>query len=237
MNDYYFKFKEFTLKNCDAALKVNFDGVLLGAWVDIDTDKYILDLGTGTGVIAHMLAQKNTASIIYAIDVDAKSVDEANFNVKLNDRQDQIIVERVSVQDFKTDCRFDHIVCNPPYFQNNTKAFATKLKVSKHGVELTFSDIITASKRMLNANGKLSVILPLEEAKSFLSLAISHSFNLQRLLDVKSRVDTPIKRKLMTFSRNQSFEPMIEEIYVHEKGRDNYSEKYKSITKDFYLKF
>lgn len=237
MDKDYFYFKKFKLRNQHAALKVNTDGVLLGAWADTSQDKSILDVGTGSGVIALMLSQRFQNSNITAIDIEQNSYEEASFNFKLNEASN-ILAQHISFQALSSkEIRFDHIVSNPPYFQNNTRSLNSGLEIAKHNSKLNFEDFWHSSIKLINTGSKISVVLPIEESISFSEIGKRYNFDKHRALYVCPKVNDNPKRVLIEFRHTSLCKFHSESIYLHENGNRNYSEAYRKLTKDFYLKF
>ncbi len=220
-------------------MKVGTDAVILGAWTDPRDAKQILDIGTGTGVIALMLAQKSEA-IIEAIEIDKDSCDQASDNVKFSKWQNRINVQHISFQDYSTihdDKKFDLIITNPPYFIASLKNKEESRALARHSDLLPFNTLISGVKKLLHPKGRFYVILPSKEADLFRDLAEQKGLHLSKLLRIKTRLDKPEeKRHVMRFEFNpKSFS---EETLVIEKGkRHEYTEEYKQLTKDFYLNF
>lgn len=237
MDKDYFYFKKFKLRNKLSALKVNTDGVLLGAWVDTSNDKNVLDVGTGSGIIALMLRQRAPQNIITAIDINEESYKEASFNILLNEASN-ISVKHISFQCFASESKtFDHIVSNPPYFQNSTPSKDAALTVAKHNTALSFDDFWKSAQKLTNDKSKVSVILPIEEANLFCKMSKDFGFDKNRSLWVYPKVNTQPKRILIEFRSPLYCNYQSEKIYLHEDDKRNYSQAYQALTKDFYLKF
>lgn len=235
MDKDYFYFKNFRIRNRDAAFKVNSDGVLLGAWVDVSDDLNLLEIGTGTGIITVMMALKNPSSKITAIDIHHDSCQEAQFNFELN--RLNIKTECVPLQSFASDSKYDHIISNPPYFQDDSKPHNIKLGTSKHNESLSFSDIWDGVSRLSSRRSKLSVILPYTESLDFVKLGNHLGYSVKRELNVYSRKESKsINRRLLEFINEGVTDLISDSIYIHENGRDNYSEGYKKLTSRYYLK-
>jgi tRNA1Val (adenine37-N6)-methyltransferase len=238
MSNATFAFKQFVIKQEHSAMKVNTDAVLLGSWTQPHQSKNILDIGTGTGVIALMLAQKSNAQLT-AIDIDKQSADEALFNVNQSIFKERIAVKNISLQLFgqsKSDS-FDLIVTNPPYFVGSLPSSDTNRTNARHTSSLSFEDLIIGVKQLLTSKGKFCLILPKNEALLFREMAETQGFHLSKLLRVRTRADKDSeKRQLMQFE----FTPTDfseETLVIEQGGRHEFSEEYKNLTKDFYLHF
>lgn len=235
-----FAFKQFTIIQDKCAMKVGTDAVLLGAWVKTYGVRKALDIGTGTGVIALMLAQKSGAHID-AIDIDSNAAVEAKDNVNNSPWKERVHVQNISLQDFAkiTDEQYDLIVSNPPYFVDSLLSSEANRTAARHTVLLSFEDLIAGVKKMLNKEGKLYVILPVREGEQFIQLAAAHHLHLRRITRVKSTPDKIEKRWMMQFGF-QSKSQISDSVLVMEKDpqvRHSYTDEYKELTKEYYLQF
>lgn len=237
MLDDFFYFKKFKVRNSNSALKVNTDGVLLGAWSNLNSGDKTLEIGTGSGVISLMLNQRFEKLDITAIDIDKLSYEEASFNVELNEASNIKVLHK-SVQDLVSeDLLFDHIVSNPPYFQNSTKPKGKGLSLAKHNCDLTFSILWDSISKLSHERTLVSVILPFEESKEFIRIGSFKEFGLNRVLNIKPKESRPIKRVLLEFRNIKYCNLETCEMFMHKDGQHNYTEAYKNLTKDFYLAF
>ena len=216
-------------------MKVGTDGVLLGAWATVlPDDRRALDVGTGTGVIALMLAQRsaNTASsansqmAIIGIDIDEAAAGEAASNFAASPWADRLTARAVSLQVF-SGSEFDLIVSNPPFFSASLKAPDAQRCTARHNDTLPPADLIQAARRLLSPSGRLSVIYPPEEARAFVMESESAGLYLSRLTRVISVAGQPPKRHLMEFSRTPG-QPLFTDLVIG-------SPEYRSLTGDFYL--
>ena len=230
-----FRFKQFSIEDNRCAHKVGTDGTLLGAWVNLDTAKNILDIGTGSGLIALMLAQRSTSSAhIDALEMVASDCSQASENVKHSPWPRKISIHHVRVQDFESAKKFDCIVSNPPFFNNSFKPPVQSRITPRHTDTLPFDELIEHSKRLLTKDGRLHVILPHTEGSQFIETAKSKSLHLTRQWSFRTRQDKPIERWLLSFTQETS---SVEtgEILLYEKD-DDWSDSYRILTQDFYLK-
>lgn len=233
-----FEFKKFKIKQDKCAMKVGTDAVLLGAWVVPNGSKSILDIGTGTGVIALMLAQKSTASIL-AIDIDKESTEQAKINVAESIFHSQIEVIHSSFQDLvkTSDKKFDLIVTNPPYFIDSYKNPSERSSTARHTDSLSFEDLLNGVKKMLDEKGKFCLILPKNEAVLFRQMAESKGLYLSKLLRIRTRAEKESeKRHLMQFEFKET-EFSESTLIIEEDSHRNYTQAYKEFTKDYYLQF
>ena len=174
MSETTFRFREFTVHQEKCAMKVGTDAVLLGSWINPGNAINILDIGTGTGVIALMLAQQSTA-VVDAIDIDEGAYQQARENFRISPWFMRMAVERISLQDFvKTyPNRYDIIVSNPPYFHNASKPSTESRLNARHATALSFEDLSMGVKQLLKPGGRFYVILPKQEGLEFMDIAQS----------------------------------------------------------------
>jgi len=233
----YFQFKQFTIHQEKCAMKVGTDGVLLGAWTDCSSAQRILDIGTGTGLIALMLAQRTVAPID-GLEIDEAAILQAKENVQNSPWADRINIVHNSFQDFyeeQTTC-YDLIVSNPPYFENSLKSPSKGRTTARHTDSLSALEIIVGSKSLLTDNGQLCVILPINEGLDFLKKAEESGLYCQRKTAVIPRMGTAVKRLLLCFGLESSA-CQESELLIETDNRHSYSDQYKALTKDYYLRF
>lgn len=230
-----FQFKKFTVQQERCAMKVGTDGVLLGAWVTVPKEGKILDIGTGTGLIALMIAQK-TDAFIDAIDIDVSAFEQASENVKASPWKEHIKVMHSSLNDFKPGYRYDLIVSNPPYFMDSFAASDEARNLARSAnASLTYEDLLFGVGRLLSNTGKFSAILPFKEGQFFRELAEQSGLICVKLSKIKTGRDKPFKRVLMEFSRREE-NIQEEELVIHFDNRE-FTEEYKKLTSDYYLAF
>ncbi len=238
MSQQTFVFKKFSIHQHKCAHKVGTDAVLIGSWATVTEAKTILDIGTGTGIIALMMAQKSNAQID-AIDIEQGSFEQATENTGHSIWAKRIQVYQTSLQDFakNTDKKYDVIITNPPYFVDSSKAPDEERNHARHTDTLTFADLISGAKKMLNDKGMFYIILPTKEAIDFKALAEKNSFHLVKLLRIKTKSTNDLeKRHIMLFKFTKEF--FSEQILsIENEGRHNYTDEYKKLTGDFYLHF
>lgn len=237
MANSYFQFKQFKIVQDRCAMKVGTDGVLLGAWTPVEGVSTVLDIGTGTGLIALMLAQRNSSAVIEAIDIEEAAVIQAQENVKASPWPERI---KVLLQDVKAvpdhwKGRFDCVVSNPPYFANALKCPDSSRMLARHTTGLDFVSLAKAAAFLLSKEGAFSVILPADAYADFVASCLHEGLHLQRVLWVHTKPDNPAKRVLMIFVRSIVADTMQEHLVV-EITRHVYSPEYVELLKDFYLK-
>jgi tRNA1Val (adenine37-N6)-methyltransferase len=233
----FFSFKEFTIKQNIAVFKVGTDGVLLGACSDLSGASGILDIGTGTGLIAIMSAQRSNAEIT-AIEPEIKSWNQACQNVLECKWRERINVINKSLTEYShsTGLKFDIIISNPPYFSDSLKNPDENKSVTRHSDSLTSSEILEGVSSLLNPMGSLQLILPYAEGTLFIAEASQYGFFCNRIIKIKPVPTGDIKRLILKFERLRK--PVLEKFLTIETGvRHKYTEDYKEVTKDFYLKF
>jgi tRNA1Val (adenine37-N6)-methyltransferase len=232
-----FVFKQFKIVQDKCAMKVGTDAVLLGSWVNTANANSILDVGTGTGIIALMLAQRSNAEI-HAIDIDNNAFVQATENVNACKWKEHIHVHHISLQQFALEHteKFDLIVSNPPYFVDSSKASEESRSNARHTDQLPYDDLLRGVLHLLAPQGKFYVILPTKESEQFRDLAEEHKLFLTKLTRVVTRTDKPEKRWLMRFEfTRKTFSE--DSIIIEEDERHSYTDAYKELTKDYYLGF
>lgn len=231
MSNSHFDFKTFRIEQSHCAMKVGTDAVLLGAWVDIATNATptVLDIGTGTGIVALMMAQRFTEANVTAIDIDSPSAAQASQNVTESPFARRIKVENISLQSLPDNQLYNAIVCNPPFFYNSLTCPNPQRTVARHAISLTANDIAHHSARLLSPNGQLSVILPYEQHELMAAEASYAGLFLCRRCTVKTNERKPPSRILMAFTNTPcaNFDDTV--LTIGDKS-------YRRLTKDFYLK-
>ena len=216
-------------------MKVGTDGVLLGAWSKA-LEGNVLDIGTGTGLIALILAQRTKTTLIDAIEMDAIASEEAQENFKNSKWNNRLTAIHSTIQNYHPLKKYAAIVSNPPFFINSTKAPNTIRNLARHTDELPFIDLITSVKRLLSETGIFSLILPVEEANQFILLATQNGLFLTRKCLLKPNPTKAPKRVLMEFSFTET-NTLEETLTIETENRHEYTKEYITLTKDFYLKF
>lgn len=231
-----FTFKQFHIDHSRCAMKVGTDGTLLGAWVRLpDTTRSILDIGTGSGLIAIMAAQRSAEAHITAIDIDADCVAQARLNAEASPWGNRISVQHTPLQEFATEERFDVIVSNPPYFIDSLTSPDAGRTTARHTATLPFEELVSGVKRLLTPDGHFSLILPTVEAERFISAARGILF-LSRRCDVFPKPSAAVKRVMMEFSLSPQLPPLSEQLTIESDTHHDYTDAYRALTQDFYLK-
>jgi tRNA1Val (adenine37-N6)-methyltransferase len=235
-----FKFKQFTIQQDRCAMKVGTDGVLLGSWVSLENNpQSILDIGAGTGLIALMLSQRSFAEQIDAIEIDEDAYEQCVENFENSPWADRLFCFHASLDEFAEepeDEKYDLIVSNPPYFVPNEREvdLPENRKKARFYYSLPFEDLINYASQLLSENGELAVVIPFAEEENFIAFAKAKSLFVNCITRVRGRVNTPLKRSLLQFS---FVEKPIEELeLILEISRHNYTNEFKELMKEFYLK-
>ena len=229
-----FKFKQFAVEQDDVAMKVGTDGVLLGAWADCEGAKNILDIGTGTGLIALMLAQRNSEAQIQAVEIDETATRRARSNFDMSPWAERLTVENCAVQEFNHAEKFDLIISNPPYFVDSLLPPDAKRSTARHTHDLTFEELDKAVCRLLAEDGKFALILPVNEFEEYLAITNLH---LVRRCDMHPTTGAAVKRVMAEFAKLEPAKITHENITIERGKRGDYTDEYRALTKDFYLKF
>lgn len=229
-----FSFRQFSVVQCETAHKVGTDGVLLGAWADVEGSRRILDIGTGTGLIALMAAQRTDRQCrITAIDADAESTELAAKNFAVSPWSERLEAHHVRLQDFPGEHVYDHILVNPPYFVNSLAPPDQKRKLQRHTDELPFSELAEHTARLLTSDGKWSLILPVQESRKVELLAIDHGVFVTRELLVAPRTGAVPNRRLLEFGFSRGDVLRSTLVLMDEEGKRH--TKYAELTNNFYL--
>ncbi len=209
------------------------DGVLLGAWVDMSGAQVVLDIGTGTGLLSLMCAQRNPKIKIQAIDIDDHAIEAAQVNFSHSPWQARLTLHHGNVLEYSFTDKFDRIICNPPYFNNGEQATNQSRATARHTNCLTHNDLLASCKQLLSDSGKASFVLPLVEGEQFIQLAQKQGWHLSRLCQVKPTERKQVTRLLIELQKKPT-ETISESLTIH--SDNGYSVDFIALTKDFYLK-
>ena len=222
-------------------MKIGTDGVLLGAWSDVRACERILDIGAGSGLIATMLAQRApAATAIHGVEIDPLAARQAEENVRQSPYADRLSIFEQSIQDFADHKSFDYdlIVSNPPFFTGGTLSANHDRNAVRHTVKLAHGDLLRAVQELLSEEGKFSVILPYLEGLRFSERAEHYKLFNTRVTEVRPLADRPVERLLMEFRKRRPAQPPQPEKLVLRTGKpDEYTEAFRTLTRDFYLGF
>ena len=233
-----FQFKQFSLEQDRTAMKIGTDGVLLGVWTPIENNPFsILDIGTGTGIIALMLAQRSSADQIDALEIDEEAYEQATDNFENSPWNDRLFCFHAGLDEFveEPEDEYDLIVSNPPFHSEDYKSNNDQRDLARFQDAMPFEDLIEAAALLLSENGIFTVIIPFKEEENFLALAEEYELYPLKITRVKGTPTSEMKRSLLAFSRNENTNFPIDELII-ETARHIYTPEYIALTKDFYLK-
>lgn len=238
MSDKYscFKFKQFSLQQTNAAMKIGTDGILLGAWARVAHSKTLLDIGTGTGVIALMQAQKNNSVLIDAVEIDNNASIDAKFNFENSPWNNRLNLHQCSLESFDKKIEYDTIISNPPFFEKSLVANTQSRTMARHTASLHYNQIIEFAECWLSKNGNLCMILPVNQEEKCILKARKSGLYVKRKCNVFPKKTKNQHRSLIEFSfENQT--QIEENLIIENEKRHDYTDKYKEITKEFYIIF
>ena len=232
-----FKFKKFSINQDNCAMKVGTDAVLLGAWCPIDNNpKTILDIGTGTGILALMLAQRTTAAQIDALDIDENAFEQATENFDNSDYFERIYCFHAGLDEFvdNPEDEYDIIISNPPFYSEDFKSDNSSRNQARFQDAMPFQELIEAADLLLSENGIFTVIIPFKEEQNFIAIANDFELYPIKITRVRGLESTPIIRSLLAFKRFEMPVLVANELII-EIARHQHTEEYIELTKDFYL--
>ncbi len=236
MNDNVFQFKQFKVSQEKSAMKVNTDSILLSSWVKVSGCKRILDIGTGTGLIALMMAQRNAEASIEAVEIDRDAYEEAMSNFANSKWSSRLTAFHTPIQDFDGVGEYDLIICNPPFFTGGTLSENQNRNSVRHTLKLPNNELLTSARKHMNINGLFAVVLPYLEGLRFIEMAKKHGFYLHRKTEVLPRVGKPIERLLIELGRTKCAQSNTSTITIYaDQNTQKYSKEYIQLTQDFYL--
>lgn len=230
----YFQFKQFVVNQEDCAMKVGTDGVLLGAWFDFKENGSVLDIGTGTGLIALMAAQRGADSVV-AVEIDEKAARQAAENVASSKWKDIVTVVHSDIACFSDDKRFDAVVCNPPFFRDSLRSPDSVRSQARHNDTLSYEKLAEMANCLLSDSALFSLVLPYDMADTFISVAAKNGLYLCKRTNVVTRKGNLPKRVLLSLCKQVKV-CVTDELVMFDELNNETSE-YISIVRDFYLKY
>ncbi|TDQ17403.1 tRNA1Val (adenine37-N6)-methyltransferase [Algoriphagus boseongensis] len=233
MGNSWFQFQQFRINQDRCAMKISTDAILLGSLLESQNPKSILDIGTGTGVISLMLAQRFLEAKIQAVEIDEDAAKQAEENFKVSPFAERISLFQGRFQDFCSLDSFDLIVSNPPYFPDHLKSHDLKRNKALHTDELSFEDLAENASKLLNPSGRFWVILPPRQMSDFRQIANSYSLFLNTVVQVHDRQDLGVLREIGEFSF-QNTHGIIRKLVLKEDSGE-YSMEYKKVLSGFLL--
>lgn len=237
MGNPYFQFKQFTVFHDLCAMKVGIDGVLLGAWANTDECRNVLDIGTGSGLIALMLAQRNPQARIEAIDLEENAIRQAEINFAASPWKERLTARHISLQEFAQTptTRYELIVSNPPFFVNSLKAPAQERTHARHTDSLTHEELISNAQSLLAPQGRLCIILPVNEGEHCMDFAAHKGLHCTKRVDVYPKPGVPPKRLLLEF-RSVECRTECSTLTIETDTWQQYTDEFIALARDFYLK-
>jgi len=232
-----FQFKQFSVLQDRCAMKIGTDGVLLGAWTPIENPKSILDIGTGTGIIALMLAQRSHAKQIDALEIDENAYEQATDNFDNSPWNDRLFCFHAGLDEFvdNPEDEYDLIVSNPPFYSEDFRSENEQRDIARFQEAMPFEDLIEAADLLLSENGIFSVIIPYKEEERFIELCAEVELFPVKATRLRGSHKTPIVRSLLAFKRYELAVLVAVELVI-EINRHEYTDEYIELTKAFYLK-
>jgi len=228
----YFRFQRFTVHQGLCAMKVGTDGTLLGAWAR--GGRYVLDIGTGTGLVALMMAQRYEQALLTAIDIDADACRQAEANIADSPFSGRISVRQADICQWETDRLFDAIVTNPPYFDRSLESPDEQRTTARHTSSLSYTGLVGSAWRLLAEHGEFSVVIPSDCKARLESEAVLAGFFKVRECAVKTTPRKAARRYLLAFRKHSAEQVVVEEGII-ETAPNERSFWYRELTKDFYL--
>ncbi len=230
----YFQFKEFIVRMNNCAMKVGTDGVLLGSWFDVNGVERLLDIGTGTGLLALMAAQRGVNDIM-AVEIDKSAAIQASENIADSLWKGSIEVVNADIADFQGEKQFDAIISNPPYFRNSLKSPELIRSIARHNESLSFEKLVINVDRLLSDDGELSVIIPVDLSDILEQICFVHGLYMKRQTSVITREGQSPKRNLISFVRKVC--ACEKDCLIMSNNDGSLTDRYIALVKDFYLNF
>lgn len=228
-----FCFKQFEIDGGQCGMPVSTDGVMLGAWAEVEHCMHLLDIGTGTGLLALMCAQRTQNTQIWGVDIDENAAITAQLNVANSPWAERIQIELGDINNISYPHQFDAIICNPPYFKTGAQSELQQRATARHTDSLNHLALLERCASLLTDDGKASFILPEVEGREFIALAREVGFCLSRLCEVKPTESKDVSRLLFELSKHHT-ECQHQQLTIHSK--EGYSDAFIALTRDFYLK-
>lgn len=219
-----------------AAMKVGTDGVLLGAWCNVENACHVLDVGTGTGLIALMVAQRNSGALIDAVEIDPLASREAAHNVVNSPWASRITVINRDFMEYEpAGCKYDLIVSNPPFYANGILPQDTGRMVARHCTALTYGGLLGKAASLLAPNGRICIVTPVEADECIASLAQAEGLWVEKKTFVRPKPSAKYKRILWQMGLTEK-ETAHDELVIETERHHEYTAQYIDLTRDFYLK-
>jgi tRNA1Val (adenine37-N6)-methyltransferase len=227
-----FDFQQFSIQQDQCAMKIGIDGVLLGAWSPIVKSKHILDIGTGTGLLALMMAQRSDAAID-AVEIDNAAFLQAQDNIQNSSFHDRIQCYHSSIQEFKTQKSYDLIISNPPYFEASLKSDNKARNSARHNDGLNLSELFSKASQLLSPQGHLAIILPYSSLGKIKIRTKEQKLHLAHITEVKGREHKSPNRVLVYLQRDE-IETSVDTLTIY-SSEGGYTKAFQNLTQDYYL--
>ncbi len=233
MANHYFKFKQFTVHQEKCAMKVCTDACLFGALLPKITNGNTLDIGTGTGLLSLMLAQKNPNIKIDAVEIDKDAYEQAQTNFSESNWSGRLNVVLNDINSFKSSHQYDFIFSNPPFFENDLKSNDNKRNLAMHSAGLGFEDLLSNVVRLLDLDGTFAVLLPFSTEIKFIEKATTYGLFVTTITRVKQSTKHSFFRSIIFFTRIQQ-DIAIKEITIKDE-QNNYTKAFADLLREYYL--
>ena len=228
-----FKFKKFNVDQSGCAMKINTDGVLLAALAESENPTKILDIGTGTGVLALMMAQRFPGAKVHAVEIDEQASATASKNFQLSVFNERLNIRNVAIEQYSNSEKFDLIISNPPFFVNDLKNTEEKKGIARHASEQFFANLLLKVDAILADAGNFWFILPVKQAEALIENAKQFKIYASKIIQLHSDASKPAFRYIVNLNRSKA-DVSVEHFYIYESEK-TYTKEYKLLLKDFFL--
>jgi tRNA1Val (adenine37-N6)-methyltransferase len=236
MSNHYFQFKQFTIQQEHVAMKVSTDACILGAWTPIDEKvNSVLDIGTGTGLLSLMLAQRNPNISIDAIEIDTQASTQAKENITNAPWLDRVSIIHADARDYNFKRQYELIICNPPFFINSLLGPVENRNDARHTLSFNYTDLLNLMNKVLASGGYASVLLPLVEHNIWEELLKKNNWQISHKVYIKPRAATAANRVICLCSNSSDKQLTEEELVIYEQDK-SYTETFSKLMSPFYLK-
>ncbi len=228
-----FNFKQFSIEGGESGMPVSTDGVMLGAWIESPVDVKLLDIGTGTGLLALMCAQRFSQAQITAVDIESTAIEAADQNFVASPWQERLSAYHTDILTFTPPQLFQRIICNPPYFNSGEQSKQSQRATARHTDSLRHDALLKCCYQLLEEDGKASFVLPITEGEQFIELAQHQGWHLSRLCRVQPSEKKPVHRLLFELAKKPC---ATQESHLIIHSSNGYSDDFVQLTHEFYLK-
>ncbi|MFN4247245.1 MAG: tRNA1(Val) (adenine(37)-N6)-methyltransferase [Flavipsychrobacter sp.] len=236
MSNHYFQFKQFTIHQDKCAMKVSTDACIQGAWTPIADDVVdVLDIGTGTGLLSLMLAQRNSSIHIDAIELDADAAIQAKENVSASPWADRVQIIQGDITTHQFTKQYDMVICNPPFFNNSLLGDDAQRNSVRHTISLSYDALLAVLQNVLKHTGYAAILLPAAEHDVWQNLLLKNGWGITRLLQVHPKETGGYNRVISLCSKQSMVEAEIEKLQIYKLG-GGYTEAFTQLLQPFYLK-